>query len=465
MRRSPRALAIALTACVAAAIAAPAAASAAVWRQFTPDMHTNLTRVQSLRDGAGLHVVWAGYQSGGSGPAAVFERDVLPSGAYGPARMIAGPLASALAPGIARNPVDGTVWVFSASAGDLTGKLFALSTTNGFATVSGPTAIGTNEYAYSADNAAAAFASDGTAWQVFGAYSKTGVGVDLNEDDMKNAPGIDSGMGSLCCVYDTNVVVDAVTKEAVAGWYSNVDPARAGLEAISLTSKALTYVPASASADRHDAIAPDGPVAMAARTVGGVYFGYCTGYPTCARVLVWKYGTAAPTLVAIASGAKHVQVSAAPGGKLWVSWVRDGQVYATRSNGALTKWGELVHVALPGGSGTTAYRMWADGSLGALDAFAHLDYKGQLATWHVQLQPGLTVTPAALRPLHGKVEKFVVTDAGVPVAGAKVKFGGKTVKTNKKGVAVLKVPAKAGKAIAMATAAGYVSDTALVRVR
>ena len=42
------------------------------------------------------------------------------------------------------------------------------------------------------------------------------------------------------------------------------------------------------------AIAPSQRTPIVARAGGGVYVAYCSGYPTCTRVLVWKVGSTTP---------------------------------------------------------------------------------------------------------------------------------------------------------------------------
>ncbi|MDH4346221.1 MAG: hypothetical protein OEW31_07800, partial [Thermoleophilia bacterium] len=76
------------------------------------------------------------------------------------------------------------------------------------------------------------------------------------------------------------------------------------------------------------------------------------------------------------------------------------------------------------------------------------------ATWHTQVLP-----PLSLAAKKGKsAVTFVVTDAGDPVAGAKVSFAGKSVTTNAAG----KATAPSGSGKAKATKAGYAPASAAV---
>ena len=109
--------------------------------------------------------------------------------------------------------------------------------------------------------------------------------------------------------------------------------------------------------------------------------------------------------------------------------------------------------------GTSAlWDVFGEGSLGTLDVFAHVTARGGLATWHRQVLAGLTLrctpkkTGATCR----------VTDAGAPVAGAKVRAGGRTATTAGSGVASLSLPK--GRHAVTATKAGYSPASARVRV-
>ena len=100
------------------------------------------------------------------------------------------------------------------------------------------------------------------------------------------------------------------------------------------------------------------------------------------------------------------------------------------------------------------YELDGEGSAGPLDLVAN-DGQG---LWHQQVWPRLQV--AAKRA--GKAIVFTVTDAGDPVAAAKVKVGGKTLTTAANGQATL-ANALGGKVKASASKAGYAAATTTVR--
>ena len=147
---------------------------------------------------------------------------------------------------------------------------------------------------------------------------------------------------------------------------------------------------------------------------------------------------------------RHVGIAAGPDGRLRVMWVGAGNaIYAARSNRSATKFGGVVGVKPPGGT-DTVWKIAGEGSRGWLDLFVSVSTPGSLAYWHMQVLPGLTIACA------GGVG-CAVTDAGDPVAGAKVKIGSKAVTTNAKGKASARVAP--GTYTAVASKAGYTSGS------
>jgi hypothetical protein len=83
---------------------------------------------------------------------------------------------------------------------------------------------------------------------------------------------------------------------------------------------------------------------------------------------------------------------------------------------------------------------------------------GGQALWHQQVWPKLSLSGSR----SGTKIVFRVTDAGDAVAGATVKVGGRTLKTNASGRATL-VRAPSGRVQAAASKAAYTGTTATVR--
>ena len=83
---------------------------------------------------------------------------------------------------------------------------------------------------------------------------------------------------------------------------------------------------------------PDHRMPLVARDGGGVYLAYCSGYPVCTQVLLWRIG-GGPRLIAKGPNIQDVNLARGPDGRLWVMW-QDGtrrQLYATRTNKPASK--------------------------------------------------------------------------------------------------------------------------------
>ncbi len=102
--------------------------------------------------------------------------------------------------------------------------------------------------------------------------------------------------------------------------------------------------------------------------------------------------------------------------------------------------------------------MNGEGSAGPLDLIANMQGPGGQALWHQQVWPKLSLTGSR----SDTRIVFRVTDAGDPVAGATVKAGGKTLKTNASGRTTL-VQAPAVRVRATASKPAYAPATASVR--
>jgi hypothetical protein len=214
---------------------------------------------------------------------------------------------------------------------------------------------------------------------------------------------------------------------------------------------------------------------MVARAGGGVFVAGAAGYPTLSRVLVWRIDPsgAVPQGSFVvgedkAFGHSTPVLAAAPDGRIWVAWLelRPGAatIAARRSNRLGTAWGEPVRVRAPGSWLLEALNVSAQG--GRLDVLGLMQtVSGDRSVQHTQLLPGLTVRRAATTRSAGKVTiRFRVSDAGDPVAGARVMLSGGrgTVVTGGNGIAAFADPSP-GRIRATATKAGYVGATTTIR--
>jgi len=267
-------------------------------------------------------------------------------------------------------------------------------------------------------------------------------------------PDLHIGPSPSCCFYDLETAVDE-NGQAFVAYHSNVTNAGGifvrqiapGLGAPQLAPQVLTG---------KSFIQPDHRMPLVARQGGGVYLAYCSGYPRCLQVRLWRVGGGS-IVIAKGQDIEDVNLSRGPGGRLWVVWQDSARLIASRTNAAATKAGAAVRVPSPPGT-SSVWDVFGEGSLGPLDLLAHVSARGGLATWHRQVLPGLTLKCSAKKG--GATCR--VTDAGAPVAGAKVRSGGKTATTAGNGSASLALTS--GRKAVTATKAGYSPASARVRV-
>jgi hypothetical protein len=272
-----------------------------------------------------------------------------------------------------------------------------------------------------------------------------------------------------CCYYDPGIGVDAASGQTVLGWYSNEDetqPGAGGGEGMFMQEIApgglvgkRALAPGSATPDGKSAIAPGYRTPVTGRLgAPGVFLAYGQGYPTFTKLALLRFGSAKPAILIGAPRAQGVNLAPAPQGRLWIFWKRDTGIFATRTNRAVTRLEPISAVAPPPNT-DTVWRLDGEASLGTLDLVVNAQ-TGDAAFWYRRVQPRLSLHASALGD---GVERFVVTDAGDPLAGVKVTLRGKSAKTGPSGVVSLKVAP--GRATATATKPGYVGASAAVRVR
>jgi hypothetical protein len=263
------------------------------------------------------------------------------------------------------------------------------------------------------------------------------------------------GPSPRCCFYDMEAAVDDANGQAFIAYHSNVTDAN-GLFVRQITPNLGAPQRAPNLLTGRNFLAPDHRMPLVARQGGGVYFAYCTGYPRCLQVRLWRVGGRA-MVVATGRDIEDVNLARGPDGRLWVMWQDSARLRATRTNKPASKAGAIVNVPSPPGT-SSLWDTFGEGSLGTLDLFAHVSAQGGLATWHRQVLPGLTLKCS---PKKGGAT-CRVTDAGAPVAGAKVRSGGKTATTAGSGIASLSL--SSGRKAVTATKAGYSPASARVRV-
>jgi hypothetical protein len=272
-----------------------------------------------------------------------------------------------------------------------------------------------------------------------------------------------------CCYYDPGIAVDSVSGQTVLGWYSNEDASTSGAQAGSgmyvqeISPGGLVgtrhLAPGSATPDGKSAISTGYRTPVTGRIgAPGIYLVYGAGYPTFLKVDLIRFGSSAPAIQIAAKGAQGATVARGPEGRLWIFWKQDGTVYLTRTNRAVTQVEPLEVVGGPPGT-DTIWRLNGEGSLGPLDLVANVQ-TSDAAFWYRRVLPRLSLHASALGSHQAR---FVVTDAGDPLAGAKLRFGGRTGTTNASGIVTLTLPLGPGRATA--SKAGYVGASARLVVR
>jgi hypothetical protein len=271
--------------------------------------------------------------------------------------------------------------------------------------------------------------------------------------------------------YDPDLATDSGGRTVMA-WYSNAaghlgvlaqDVAAEG----SPVGSAVTMP--STSSMRVGMI---GPTPIVARPGGGIYVAYPTGYPAMDRVRLWRVGAGnAPVIARVGgTGSPAVTIAAASDGRLWVVWVANrggaSHVLARRSNRAATRFGATVDAGRPRGS-AAAYRLGASPIGGALDVLANFNIgtEPRSASYHRRILPGLRLraSPRRLRRGGPQDVRFVVSDAGDPVRGARVTAGRASGLTARDGRVTLRLPGQA--VTAKAAKPGYAAAQRRLRAR
>jgi hypothetical protein len=312
-------------------------------------------------------------------------------------------------------------------------------------------------YAYITGVAGAGLARDGTPISTWSGTPGLGYhyGVDPGQPDrMIPQTG--------CCLYTPDIAVDGASGQAWVGFHSN-ESTGPGLYANAIgpggPQGGRRLAPGSVT--NRGSVYPGNRTSLTGRIgAAGAYLFYGQGYPTFGSLALWKVDTARPHLVIKAERNEHANVAAAPEGRLWLMWEREGTIYATRTNRAATRIGAL-NVLKPAGGGTI-YRLNGEGSAGPLDLIANVDAGGQQGLWHQQVWPRLQLAASSRKAGSGRVITFRVLDAGDPVSGATVRAGGRTLRTAASGTAVLRQP-RSARVKATASRAGYAAASVTVR--
>jgi hypothetical protein len=179
-------------------------------------------------------------------------------------------------------------------------------------------------------------------------------------------------------------------------------------------------------------------------------------------VLVWRVGTSSVARVAGGSSVKqHVALAQAAGdSRLWVGWhdAAADRLMFRRSNPSRSVWGAVVSV--PPAAGRSVYELDLAAQPDRVDAIVRAKAASNAVSLaHTQVFPGLSVDATAAAA--GRVT-VRVTDAGDPVPGATVRIGGRSLRSDARGVVA--VDLAPGSYVAVASKPKYVGASDSVRV-
>lgn len=308
----------------------------------------------------------------------------------------------------------------------------------------------------------------GTPVWVGSASSTTGINWHVGISPTDPAPEGSDGEFRLggCCAYDGATVRDTATGAVWAAFYSNSSAMNEqGIQVGQIVPYGGGFTQAPGSVKDYNGAAASTPpsqrVAMAARAGGGVFVAYPVGYPTATGIKVWKVGSS-QVLDIPARDAGNVAMSADPSGRLWVTWEQGGRVKAVHTNTAGTALGAAGSFGKPKGA-NSVWHSASSAEAGGLDVAYTFTVRNAINVWHTHLLRTLSVgAPASAG--RGSSVTITVTDAGDPVAGARVSFGGHSGTTNSAGKVTLRAPGRSGGAPAKASKGGYNAGVTGVRV-
>ncbi|MBI1898859.1 MAG: carboxypeptidase regulatory-like domain-containing protein [Acidobacteria bacterium] len=305
----------------------------------------------------------------------------------------------------------------------------------------------------------ASFGPDGQLWTCWPATSKLIVQRGLGNGPVQQVH--DHG----CCPYQGQVVTDAANGQVIVGWYSNAGPQHGILlRPVAPALGEAVAAPGSyvESGGRMQSRSQDQQLGLTGRTGGapGIFVAYCSGYPVCTAVHLWRYRESQPVVVAKVNRGRTAAVAKGPEGRLWVIWSDESGSVALRTNKAATRLGPPIRVGQ-----TAALKVKGEGSNGPLDLVA----SSGSAFLHTRVFPPLQagIVPRAVEADKGGRVKIDVTDVGDPVAGATLVIGNQSLTAGPDGSAFYSVPpgAKPGSLTVKIQKPGYQSTETTLEIR
>jgi hypothetical protein len=428
----------------ALALAAAPSAQAAGWKLVTAPNGSNIDQVALVRTGDGvLHLAW--HKDGD-----LSHTVIAPSGKVGATTPIQSAWASMGDPALVAVPGGlRAFWggIRTTDPGETNQDLNTAFSANGVNWALQPGSIvPLGGQAYGSDMAATTL-PDGNTLQSWAGTLGNWIHSGLDPAAPSFNYQTTGGYG-----YDNNLATDASGATMLA-WFSDTPP---GIRAQAVgaggaPAGAPTTMPGTQ-------VMVGGPELSRTPIVarpdnGGFYIARAVGYPTADRVRVWRVGAPSAALLAKTSTSAETAISTDAKGRLWVAWsdgaFGDKHVYVARSNETAVRFGEPVDAGVVKDA-HSVYTLDISATANSADVLAvfGVGTGADSSTYVTRVLPGLSL--AAKRS--GKSVTFVVTDAGDPVKGAKVKAGGKSGTTDSKGRVTLALKSKTA---SRATKSGY----------
>jgi hypothetical protein len=335
-----------------------------------------------------------------------------------------------------------------------------------YTATAGPDGTSWSPPAPASNNAAAASSPVYAASGIGGAVGADGTPVSIWGDSAPGAAGIHTGLdpaaldarfSSGCCATDPNLAVDSATGQLAAAW-NLLAGGSTSLRVQTLPGGPVQTAPASAATNLQQRVGIAGRIGAP-----GIYVAYTSGAnPFSGVPALWRVGAPRATVIQRVRGARDTTIAPAPGGRVWVLWHRDERIFATRSNPTATRFGAIVSVRPPAGTGTI-FGLAGEASRGPLDVLALVRRGSDHASHHQRVLPGLSLRIAK----RGSRRILTVTDAGAPVRRARVRLRGggatRTGRTNASGRIEFTVRAR-GRYVVTASKTGYVQATGRFRI-
>ena len=431
------ALVLAAAAAIVPLVASASAGSVGRWTQITRAHNGAKSNLGLARgkDGA-LHVLWAGPARGPF--TAIFDTSISPAGIAGKPQAVVSGWNSVQPPAAVAAP-DGSIHVL------ISGQK-VLATTDPYAGLN--EAVGPGSWSLGA--------------QAFGKYQLTvPSNADVGTALLKSGQLVSVWRSATTLLFETgidpsvqpqNITPPGLAESPViAVDHGNGDAVIAYRDATSGTAFFRRLLPSLGAPQEMPQAKVQAPT-IAARAGGGVFSVYA---PDAARVLLLRFGgKARPVPVPKGVQVLTAGLAAGPEGRLWVYYGNERQTFVTRTSKSTSSFEPPQIFASPPKT-VQLFRLEGEGSAGPLDLFSDVTVDGATrdGSYQTHVFPQLSLRAAK----SGTRLTVRVTDAGDPVAGARVTGlpgGAKT--TDASGSVAVTVPAGQKTSFVLtATKAGY----------